>query len=125
MRQLQQLLCLAIVLSSSLLSTSASAQFTERVTFRFRSDQITYQGPITSAFLMLDQEGGRNKVNGAQRMTCNTASPTTKRCPTRWLRATPRVTMLRLALAGDRDDKVPGWAMAIAASNASSSINVT
>ena len=33
--------------------------------------------------------------------------------------------MLRRALAGDRGDEEPGWAMAIAASNASSSINVT
>jgi MYXO-CTERM domain-containing protein len=60
---------------AALCSTSASAQFTENVTFRFRSDQITYQGPITSAFLMLDVEGGRNRVNNARRMTCNNNQP--------------------------------------------------
>jgi hypothetical protein len=70
---------------AALLSTSASAQFTENVTFRFRSDQITYQGPITSAFLMMDVDGGRNPVGGARRMTCNNNQPKecslTVRCP--------------------------------------------
>jgi glycosidase len=65
----------AILVAAALWSTSAAAQFTEDVTFRFRADQITYQGPLTSAFLMLDVEGGRNRVNGARRMTCNNNQP--------------------------------------------------
>jgi cyclomaltodextrinase len=65
----------AAVVALCLASTSARAQFTEAVTFRFRSDQITYQGPINSAFLMLDVEGGRNRVNGARRMSCNNQNP--------------------------------------------------
>lgn len=72
MRALQWLM----VVVAATMSTSAAAQFTERVTFSFRSDQITYQGPITSAFLMLDFEGGRNPVAGAERMSCSGSSPT-------------------------------------------------
>lgn len=58
-------------------ASSARADFTEPVTLSFRSDQISYQGPIDSAWLMLDVEGGRNRVSGAQRMTCQGQSPKT------------------------------------------------
>lgn len=56
-------------------STAASAQFTESVTFTFRSSEVRFSGEIHNAFLMLDVEGGRNKVNDARRMTCNNNNP--------------------------------------------------
>jgi glycosidase len=56
-------------------STVAHADYTEAVTFRFQSNQITYQGPIDSAWLMLDVDGGRNKVADARPMSCDNNDP--------------------------------------------------
>ncbi|MCC7073456.1 MAG: MYXO-CTERM sorting domain-containing protein [Deltaproteobacteria bacterium] len=69
-----------VALGALLLLTAApaAAQFTEDVTFSFRADQITYSGPITSAWLMLDVDGGRNRVADARSMSCDNGSP--KRC---------------------------------------------
>lgn len=52
-----------------------AAAYEESITFSFRSDSITYQGDIQTAWLMLDVEGGRNRVSDAQQMTCNNAYP--------------------------------------------------
>ncbi|MDP2345356.1 MAG: alpha-amylase family glycosyl hydrolase [Deltaproteobacteria bacterium] len=68
--------CRSFLITAVLLaSAGAQAQFTERVTFTFRSNEVGFNGDINSAFLMLDVEGGRNKVNNAQRMTCNNNNP--------------------------------------------------
>ncbi len=67
-----------VLVLASLASSSSAAQFTERVTFTFRSNEVGFSGDIHSAFLMLDVEGGRNKVNNARRMACDNANP--KQC---------------------------------------------
>lgn len=67
-------LALALLL---LVGASPALAYSEMVTFSFRSDQITYQGGITSAYLMLDVEGGRNRVSDAQQMQCQGDSPKT------------------------------------------------
>ncbi|MCP4504301.1 MAG: hypothetical protein GY822_30655 [Deltaproteobacteria bacterium] len=69
--------CIMSVFFSLLFSTTSVAQYTESVTFSFRSDEVTYQGPLTTAYLMLDVEGGRNRVNNAQLMNCAGSGPTT------------------------------------------------
>jgi glycosidase len=71
-------LALASLLAAIFVALSAApaqAQFTENVTFRFQSNQITYQGPIQSAWLMLDVDGGRNKVANARQMQCDNGNP--------------------------------------------------
>lgn len=70
-----QTLLAVLVLTGAL---PAAAQFSEDVTFSFRADQITYQGPIQSAWLMLDVDGGRNRVADARPMSCDNGNP--KRC---------------------------------------------
>jgi glycosidase len=61
-----------------LFATAAFADnFTETLHFNFRSDQISYQGPINTAWLMLDVDGGRNRVQNARPMTCDNNSPKT------------------------------------------------
>ncbi|MBM4283326.1 MAG: hypothetical protein FJ137_22145, partial [Deltaproteobacteria bacterium] len=69
------LLRCALVLLASLLPGAAAhaQQFTENVTFRFRQDQTGFNAPINSAWLMIDIEGGRNKVSNARRMSCSGA----------------------------------------------------
>ena len=64
---------MGILLVGTAFSAPAFAQsaFTENVTFRFAANNITYQGPINSAWLMLDVEGGRNKVAAARQMSCD------------------------------------------------------
>lgn len=66
---------IALLALAWLWATPAHAQYTEAVTFRFQANQITYQGPIDSAWLMLDVEGGRNKVAGARQMSCDNGNP--------------------------------------------------
>src|SRR5262245_14667507 len=56
-------------------STRARADFTMPVHFQFRSDEITFQGQINTAYLMLDVDGGRNKVNNARQMSCAGTNP--------------------------------------------------
>lgn len=66
----------AVCLVACLVSAApAHAQYTEDVTLRFQANQITYQGPIASAWLMLDVEGGRNKVANARQMSCDNGNP--------------------------------------------------
>ncbi len=66
---------LLVLLSPS--SALAQQTYAEPVTLSFRSDQVTYQGPLHSAWLMLDVDGGRNRVSGARRMTCDQGNPIT------------------------------------------------
>ncbi len=69
---------MASTLAGALLFAAAAhaqSAFTENVTFRFQSDQITYQGPINSGWLMLDVDGGRNKVANARQMSCDNNNP--------------------------------------------------
>jgi glycosidase len=62
---------LAVLLAFVLHATVAAAQtYNENVTFRFRQDQTGFNAPIQSAWLMLDVEGGRNRVASARRMSC-------------------------------------------------------
>lgn len=75
MRSQTPFLSLCAFVVCALAAPSALAQYTETVTFSFRSDSVTYQGPLDSAYLMLDVEGGRNRVNGATRMTCTGNNP--------------------------------------------------
>lgn len=68
-------LSFVVVVAAMFLSSTASAQqYSENVTFRFRQDQTGFNAQINSAWLMLDVEGGRNKVANARRMNC-TGSP--------------------------------------------------
>jgi glycosidase len=60
-----------LALITAFASPSSYAQFTENITFRFRQDQVGFNAQINSAWLMLDVEGGRNKVANARRMTCS------------------------------------------------------
>ena len=60
---------------AALLFAVPAAAYEESITFSFRSDEVTYQGDIQSAWLMLDVEGGRNRVSDAQRMTCDNSFP--------------------------------------------------
>jgi glycosidase len=65
-----------LVVCALALPHAANAQtYTEAVSFSFRSDQITYQGPIHTAWLMLDVEGGRNRVANARSMECDGGDP--------------------------------------------------
>ncbi|MFZ9889507.1 MAG: hypothetical protein ACO3JL_18585, partial [Myxococcota bacterium] len=67
-----------VTLFLSLAAHDALAQdFTEAVTLSFRSDAVTYQGPLDSAWLMLDVDGGRNRVSDARPMTCTGSNPKT------------------------------------------------
>ena len=50
-----------MIVTALLLSSTLAGQYTEDITFSFRSDRITYQGPIDSAWLMLD---GREIARG-------------------------------------------------------------
>ncbi|HEY4222414.1 MAG TPA: hypothetical protein VGO62_13760, partial [Myxococcota bacterium] len=71
-------LAVAIALAFAVaFASSARAQqaFTKTVHFAFTSNTITYQGPINSAWLMLDVDGGRNKVAGARQMQCDGGNP--------------------------------------------------
>lgn len=68
----------AVVCSLCLGASGAAAQvFTDSVTLSFKSDQVTYQGPLHTAYLMLDVDGGRNRVSNARAMTCDQQNPVT------------------------------------------------
>ena len=50
--------------------------YTERITFQFRSNEVP-RNSFSSAWLMLDVDGGRNRVAAAQRMNCTGNDPKT------------------------------------------------
>jgi MYXO-CTERM domain-containing protein len=67
-----------VVLATLLLSSAALSQpYTEDVTFSFQSDQVTFQGQVNTAYLMLDVDGGGNKVVNARAMSCTGSNPRT------------------------------------------------
>jgi len=71
-------MCARLALIAVLVAPAARAQtYTEDVTFSFVSNQVTFQGQINTAYLMLDVEGGANKVVDARAMSCSGQSPRT------------------------------------------------
>jgi MYXO-CTERM domain-containing protein len=60
-----------------LLWTGAASAYSETITFSFSTDQVSYQGGLFTAYLMLDVEGGRNRVADAKQMSCTGDNPKT------------------------------------------------
>ena len=76
-RHLPVLSAVALTLLT-LSAREAHAQYTESVTLSFNTHQsLSFNSDFTSAYLMLDVEGGRNRVNNARRMDCQGNNPKT------------------------------------------------